>query len=121
MRQFLYGCGVALMMGLLVVAGTNLATAEDAPTSDSPAKAPAEFLFTKVGDAGQVKFKHEGHGKAACSDCHEGAAPLFPQVRAKEPYKMADIYAGKYCGACHDGKKAFAAKGDCTKCHASEE
>ena len=39
---------------------------------------------------------------------------------------MADMYAGKSCGACHNGKEmavgkdkkvVFASKGACTKCH----
>ena len=29
---------------------------------------------------------------------------------------MKDIYSGAYCGACHNGQKAFASS-ECTKCH----
>jgi c(7)-type cytochrome triheme protein len=29
---------------------------------------------------------------------------------------MKDMEAGKFCGACHNGTKAFAVK-DCAKCH----
>ncbi len=133
MRNLITWCGIMAVLVVLVMGGSTLVTAEDAPTTTpmpapatdpgaAPAvKPPAELLFTQAGEAGQVKFKHEGHGKAACADCHEGATPLFAQARAKEAYKMADMYAGKACGACHDGKKAFAAKGDCSKCHESSE
>jgi c(7)-type cytochrome triheme protein len=31
--------------------------------------------------------------------------------------KMADIYAGKMCGECHNGKRAFKPAGNCAKCH----
>jgi c(7)-type cytochrome triheme protein len=33
--------------------------------------------------------------------------------------KMADINAGKSCGTCHNGDKAFKSSDatDCTKCH----
>ena len=36
---------------------------------------------------------------------------------AKMP--MAAMNEGKFCGACHDGKKAFSVKApaDCVKCH----
>jgi len=32
---------------------------------------------------------------------------------------MAAMNEGKFCGACHDGKKAFSVKApaDCVKCH----
>ena len=29
----------------------------------------------------------------------------------------ADHVPGKFCGKCHDGKKAFAQEGNCDKCH----
>ena len=28
-----------------------------------------------------------------------------------------DDHAGKFCGECHDGKKAFKSAGNCAKCH----
>jgi c(7)-type cytochrome triheme protein len=30
---------------------------------------------------------------------------------------MGEMEKGKSCGACHNGKDAFAATGDCGKCH----
>jgi len=30
---------------------------------------------------------------------------------------MADMEKGLYCGACHDGQRAFTVKGNCDKCH----
>jgi c(7)-type cytochrome triheme protein len=33
---------------------------------------------------------------------------------------MNDLYAGKYCGRCHDGKKAFQILANCARCHHKE-
>jgi c(7)-type cytochrome triheme protein len=30
---------------------------------------------------------------------------------------MADLYAGKFCGKCHDGKNGFLIKQNCDRCH----
>ncbi|HJV34245.1 cytochrome c3 family protein [Geomonas sp.] len=64
---------------------------------------------------GKVVFKGDDHaGKGLkCSECH----PKVFAMKREAKFKMADIYAGKYCGTCHNGKRAFAAKGNCTKCH----
>jgi c(7)-type cytochrome triheme protein len=37
--------------------------------------------------------------------------------------KMADMDAGKYCGVCHTGEKAFSTKdqGNCLKCHQAQK
>jgi c(7)-type cytochrome triheme protein len=88
-------------------------------------KAPEFFNFTKTGKMAPVKFAHALHGKKNdCKECHGGATPIFPQKFSDEVgMKMADMYAGKACGTCHDGKdhganvKVFAAKTGCMKCH----
>ncbi|MEK7288201.1 MAG: c(7)-type cytochrome triheme domain-containing protein [Elusimicrobiota bacterium] len=86
----------------------------------------AEFIvFDKTGKMAPVKFPHAIHGqKNGCKACHEGEKPLFTQKRSGVDMKMADMYAGKTCGSCHDGKKKdpngkviFAAKAGCMKCH----
>jgi c(7)-type cytochrome triheme protein len=33
---------------------------------------------------------------------------------------MEQIYAGKLCGVCHNGQRAFDAKSNCNRCHLSE-
>lgn len=88
-------------------------------------KAPESFRFQKVGKMPPVTFPHALHGKLnACADCHGGKTPLFLQKFNDDlGMKMADIYTGKACGACHDGKDhgknkaVFAAKSACMKCH----
>jgi len=50
-----------------------------------------------------------------CNDCH---TKIFPMKKAAK-ITMADMNAGKFCGECHNGTKAFASKdpANCTKCH----
>lgn len=68
------------------------------------------------GALGKVVFSGKAHADAGlkCMDCHP---KIFPMKFEAGTFKMADIYAGKDCGACHDGTKAFAAKTACAKCH----
>lgn len=95
------------------------------PAADAPAP-PETIVFDKTSKMPQVSFPHAAHNKRyACKECHGGDSPLFPQKKDKDQpgMKMADFYAGKQCGACHDGKKIFdgkpifAAKSGCMKCH----
>lgn len=62
---------------------------------------------------GKVVFDGKSHADAGlkCKDCHPA-----PFKMKKSEHKMADMKAGKSCGACHDGKKAFDVK-ECAKCH----
>lgn len=66
--------------------------------------------------AGKVIFSGDKHSKAGskCADCHP---KVFQMKKGTAKVKMADINAGKSCGTCHNGKKAFAAKDNCAKCH----
>ena len=76
---------------------------------------------TKSWDSPQGKVTFDGKihldKGLKCTDCHvkifkmtkEGAAAM----------KMADINAGKFCGTCHNGTKAFKSQdnANCGKCH----
>lgn len=67
---------------------------------------------------GRVLFDGEKHKQAGatCKECHtDGMFPTMKQGSVK--ITMADIYDGKLCGACHNGKKAFDAKANCARCH----
>ncbi|MEJ2490849.1 MAG: cytochrome c3 family protein [Desulfuromonadales bacterium] len=33
---------------------------------------------------------------------------------------MEEIYAGRLCGVCHNGKRAFDAKSNCARCHVKQ-
>lgn len=67
---------------------------------------------------GTVTFSGDTHNKsvASCKECHkEGDFPKMKQGAVK--ITMSDIVAGKYCGVCHNGVKAFEAKANCERCH----
>jgi c(7)-type cytochrome triheme protein len=68
-----------------------------------------------------VTFSHKVHvdeKKIGCEQCH---AKLFDMqalaVQKKPDFTMKSLYQGKYCGACHDGKAAFASNTQCARCH----
>ena len=78
-----------------------------------------EYLETK--SVGQVVFSHDLHLEAVGSNCETCHNDIFNIVTSKNPsYTMADMQKGKSCGACHNGKKAFDVKKDCTTCHAGD-
>lgn len=67
---------------------------------------------------GKVTFSGSEHAEAGlkCKDCHN--PEMFPKMKkGTVEIKMAKIYAGQLCGKCHNGTRAFAAKGNCTRCH----
>lgn len=99
------------MLALVVVTlfiGTGIALAV-------PSGKTLEFKDSAMGT---VKFDGEVHKKAAanCKECHnDGMFPKMKQGTVK--ITMEQIYAGKLCGVCHNGKKAFEAKANCQRCH----
>lgn len=68
---------------------------------------------------GAVSFDGTLHNEAAqkgCRECHNAEA--FPKMKqGTVTITMKNIYAGEQCGICHNGQRAFAAKGNCKKCH----
>jgi c(7)-type cytochrome triheme protein len=65
---------------------------------------------------GKVVFDGKTHADKGfkCGDCH---TKIFPMKQTT--MTMEEINAGKECGACHNGEKAFKASdpANCTKCH----
>ena len=82
------------------------------------AVAPGKTVEFADGTQGKVTFNGSTHAEKdlKCKDCHPA---IFPMKKATEPLKMADMNAGKFCGVCHNGKKAFSTSttADCEKCH----
>ncbi len=72
--------------------------------------------------AGKVVFDGKVHADKGnkCADCHQSG--LFKMKKGADVITMKDINEGKFCGACHDGTKAFSAKeaANCSKCHKSK-
>ncbi len=69
--------------------------------------------------AGKVVFDGKTHADKGnkCADCHQSG--LFKMKKGGEVFTMKDMEAGKNCGACHNGTKAFGVKeaSSCAKCH----
>lgn len=67
---------------------------------------------------GKVVLDGKKHADAGlkCGECH---SKTFKMKKGSTVMKMADINAGKFCGGCHDGTRAFAAKDrkNCERCH----
>jgi c(7)-type cytochrome triheme protein len=78
---------------------------------------PGKNLDFDSSPQGTVIFDGLTHMNAGlkCPDCHN--PEIFPAMK-KGTVKMTmkDLYAGKYCGKCHDGKNGFLIK-DCARCH----
>ncbi|MDP2167367.1 MAG: cytochrome c3 family protein [Thermodesulfovibrionales bacterium] len=72
------------------------------------------MLAYEGGGMGRVTFRHESHTKTfQCLVCH---TKVFPLKKGLKNMKMDDMYAGKSCGTCHDGIKAFSSM-ECNRCH----
>jgi c(7)-type cytochrome triheme protein len=89
-------------------------------------KLPGPTALPKSADSpGQVTFNHSTHvddAKPTCTTCHPR---LFSILKDGAPAPRAAIVhakmeKGQQCGACHDGKKAFAIEDDCAACHAEK-
>jgi c(7)-type cytochrome triheme protein len=69
---------------------------------------------------GKVIFDGKVHADKGlkCADCHS-KPKLFEMKKGGDKMTMAAMHEGKFCGTCHDGKKAFGTKApaDCMKCH----
>ncbi len=77
-----------------------------------------DIKYEAKGSKGPVLFSHAAAShKVKCTECH---TKIF---KMKKGTKMGkdDHVSGKFCGVCHEGKKAFSwsAEADCVKCHKS--
>ena len=57
--------------------------------------------------AGKVTFKGDSHKAFKCNDCHPA---LFKMKKGADVLTMKEMNAGKSCGTCHNGTKAFDVK-----------
>ena len=67
---------------------------------------------------GTVVFDGSVHKEAGlkCKECHNKG--MFPKMKqGTVSITMEEIYAGKLCGVCHNGQRAFEAKANCNRCH----
>ena len=79
---------------------------------------PGKTLTFDKSPMGPVVFSGTEHKEAglSCKDCHN--PEMFPKMKkGTVEITMDKIYAGELCGKCHNGTRAFAAKGNCNRCH----
>jgi c(7)-type cytochrome triheme protein len=86
----------------------------------SDMRQPKTIVFDKPVKA--VIFDHQMHTEdfgLECNNCHNDLFKMkLGDAESKtEEFTMEALYAGKYCGACHDGDNAFASDTRCTTCH----
>jgi c(7)-type cytochrome triheme protein len=85
------------------------------PASVSWGKIGGDITF-RVKGASNVKFSHDihvGRNGLKCAECHR----LYNIAKMSSGTRMTDMQNGKYCGACHNGQKAFGVKDSCQRCH----
>ncbi len=103
-KLFVLTLGVVLMLAMSI------------PAFAVPAGKTVEF--TPKG-ANKVVFDGKVHADKGfkCADCHQSG--LFKMKKGADVFTMKDMGAGKACGACHNGTKAFSVKDQaaCGKCH----
>jgi len=81
---------------------------------------PGKIIYKDTKSFAPVAFDHQIHKGAGlgCGDCHD---KLFKKKRgsadANNALTMKTLRKGKFCGACHDGKRAFSASKNCKQCH----
>lgn len=68
-----------------------------------------------------VLFRHAHHVDVkgiSCEKCHSGLFEMQALLaQEKKDFIMDAMYRGRYCGACHNGRDAFAADTQCARCH----
>lgn len=97
------------MKKLLVVAVLMVLTVVLAASAF--AVGPGKSLEWEKG--GKVVFSGDAHKAFKCAECHPA---LFKMKKSVDGMTMKAMEEGKYCGACHNGTKAFSVK-ECAKCH----
>ena len=81
---------------------------------------PSEEELVFEGGPKPVIFSGTAHADRglACKDCHTG---IFKREKGNAKIAFEDHAAGKqYCFSCHNGTKAYAAEGNCSKCHGNK-
>jgi len=82
---------------------------------------PKGKTLTWESSEGTAVFAGKSHAGSGlkCKDCHKG---LFKRKHGTAKMTMKELNEGKYCGSCHDGKRAFdtTSETNCRKCHSGK-
>ncbi len=75
---------------------------------------------SETGGVRPVIFPHWVHRTVfKCQVCH--AELGFKMKVGGNRITMADVYSGRYCGECHDGKTAWGIEDNCGRCHSGRK
>lgn len=80
-----------------------------------------DITFSDTESKAPVIFSHDKHMEIGnkCVDCHDA---IFQKKKGSSDMDnamtMKAMAGGKYCGACHNGEKAFKVRSKCKTCHA---
>ncbi|HEX9880292.1 MAG TPA: cytochrome c3 family protein [Candidatus Binatia bacterium] len=82
---------------------------------------PPDFSYEDTKPMPPVTFSHKFHvteKKQGCPECHTKVFQM-KKMAASPEMTMPKLNEGQFCGACHNGTKAFATKDmqSCVKCH----
>ncbi len=82
---------------------------------------PRGFSYVETKPLPPVPFSHDLHvtqKQLQCRECHTNIFQMKKHV-ASPDMTMAKLNEGQFCGACHNGTRAFATKEFqfCAKCH----
>jgi len=104
---------------LLIILLTSLGMTEIGTAAKTTFSDGGGILYTEP--LPSVIFRHQYHvdvKQIACDKCHSGLFEMEAlKAQKKNDFNMESLYRGKYCGACHNGKEAFAADTQCARCH----
>ena len=89
-------------------------TLPDISIKRKPLDVPKDYsIEAKVAGLPEIIFSHKKHAIwNGCELCHPD---IYAVKAGATKYSMEDVFAGKFCGACH-GSVAFPAM-DCQRCH----
>ncbi len=109
-----------LGLWMAAIASLALCGAMGAAVAQEKPKMPADFTFEQgAGSPGKVTFSHDKHHEKnpKCTSCHTKVFKMKKGTSGQ--ITMAAMDKGEFCGACHNGKEAFATndKAGCNKCH----
>jgi c(7)-type cytochrome triheme protein len=112
---------IFIASGITLLAGSFLLVSNAAATDDYDVKAfgpKSPIVWTKPA---KTSFEHRPHTDVAgleCKACHGEIFAMQRGVAQKTgKFTMASLADGMFCGACHDGKRAFASDTKCAACH----
>ncbi len=86
----------------------------------------SSFVSGKIGGgdisfrSGKIRdaiFSHDSHVSdigLKCTECHDS---LYITKEKHKKATMLEMRKGVSCGACHNGKRAFDVRGNCSNCH----